>query len=130
MATHDEGTVPEQPKPAARRKVSPARNAIGVVLLLAFSAVAFKEWDANRRSTAAIARLNEALAKDDGDLLSMEQVEGLIGRKPDGPAVPNPGGNPVGQELKVEYTWRGVFRKYPLVAIYTNRSRPSLIRTE
>ena len=49
----------------------------------------------NRRSSAGIAKLNEALAKEEGDLLTMEQVEGLLGRGPDGPGVPD------GRELKV-----------------------------
>jgi hypothetical protein len=123
MAAHDEGTAPEKAKPGPK-KVSPVRHVIGLVLLVSFSAVAYLEWDANRRSSAGIARLNQALASEEGDLLSMEQVEELIGRRPDGPGVTQ------GQELKVTYTWRGVFRKYPLVAVYTRKSQPALLRTE
>ena len=124
MAANDEGTAPGRAGPGPKKKVSPARNAIGLVLLVAFSAVAYLEWDANRRSSAGIARLNRALAEEEGDLLSMEQVEGLLGRGPDGPGVAE------GQEKKVTYTWRGVFRKYPVVAVYTNKSRPALLRIE
>jgi hypothetical protein len=124
MAADDEGTAPGQTRPGLKKKVSPVRNVIGLVLLIAFSAVAYKEWDANRRSSEGIAKLNEALAKEEGDLLSMEQVEGLIGRGPDGPGVVD------GRELKVEYSWRGVFRKYPLIAIYKNGKSPALLRIE
>jgi hypothetical protein len=124
MATHDEGAASERAEPGRKKKVSPARNAIGLVLLIALSAVAYLEWDANRRSSAGIARLSQALAKEEGDLLSMEQVEALLGRGPDGPGVAE------GREMKVRYTWRGVFRKYPLVAVYTNKNQPALLRIE
>jgi hypothetical protein len=124
MVAHDEGTAPGRAEPGLKKKVSPVRNAIGLVLLVAFSAVAYGEWDANRRSSAGIAKLNRALANEDGDLLTMEQVEGLLGRGPDGPGVAE------GQELKVAYTWRGVFRKYRLIAVYTNKRQPALLRTE
>jgi hypothetical protein len=124
MAEHDEGTAPGPAVPGPKKKVSPVRNAIGVVLLVSFSAVAYLEWNANRRSSAAILKLNQALAKEEGDLLSMEQVEGLLGRGPDGPGVAE------GRELRVTYTWRGVFRKYPLVAVYTGKKQPALLRIE
>src|SRR3954447_13828389 len=112
MAVHDEGTTPETAKPAPRKKISPVRNAIGVVLLVSLSAVAYLEWDANRRSTAAIQKLNQALASEEAGLLTMEQVEGLLGRGPGGPGVAE------GREMRVTYTWRGVFRRYRLVAVY------------
>src|SRR4051794_13350768 len=102
MAMQDEGTGAERPNPVhTRKKVSPARNAIGAVLLVALSAVAYLEWDANRRAAAGTRRLNEALAREEADLLTMDQVEALLGRKPDGPGVVE------GLETRVVYTWRG-----------------------
>jgi hypothetical protein len=124
MAEQDEGSGPEPAKSGLPGKVSTARNVIGVVLLVLLSAIAYREWDANRRSAAGIFRLNQALAREEGDLLSMDQVEGLLGRGPDGPGVAQD------EELRVTYTWRGVFRKYPVVAVYTRNSRPALLRTE
>ena len=126
MATHDEGTARGRAKPKGTKKVSPARNAVAVVLLVAFSTVAYLEWNANRQSGAAIARLNQALAKDEdgGDLLSKEQVEGMIGRGPDGPGVDQDGAT------KVTYTWKGAIRKYPLTTFYTKQSPPKLLRIE
>ena len=124
MAAHDEGTVTGPAESGRKRKVTPARNAIGVLLLASFSAIAYVEWDANRRSNAGISRLNQALANEEGGLLSMEQVEGLLGRKPDGPGVAE------GGERKVTYTWRGVLRNYRLVAVYVGKDRPGLLRTE
>jgi hypothetical protein len=123
MATHDEGAAGERAKPK-RTKVSPARNAVAAVLLVSLSTVAYLEWNANRQSVAAIGKLNQALAKEEGELLSMEQVEKLIGRGPDGPGVDENG------ETKVNYTWKGVFRRYPLTTVYTKQSPPRLLRTE
>src|SRR3954470_15448685 len=99
MAVHDEGTTPGPTEPTPKKKVSPVRNAIGVVLLVSLSAVAYLESDANRRSTAAIQKLNQALASEEAGLLTMEQVEGLLGRGPDGPGVPE------GRETRVTYAW-------------------------
>jgi hypothetical protein len=124
MDVHNEETASGQAGPGVKQKISPVRNAIGLVLLVAFSTVAYLEWNANRRSSAGIAKLNQALAKEEGDLLTMEQVEGLLGRGPDGPGVAE------GRELKVAYSWRGVFRKYPLIAIYKNGKSPALLRIE
>jgi hypothetical protein len=123
MDTHDEGTGGERAKPKGT-KVSPARNAIAAVLLVSLSTVAYLEWNANRQSNAAVRKLNQALAKEDGELLSMEQVENLIGRGPDAPGVDENG------EMKVKYSWKGVFRRYPLTTVYTKQSPPRLLRTE
>jgi thiol-disulfide isomerase/thioredoxin len=122
MTRHDDGTIGEPAKPEAKKKVSPARNAIGGVLLVAISTVAYLEWSANRRSSAAVGKLNALLNKPDGDLLSMEQVDTLLGRKPDGPVVEENGA------LKATYTWKGVFRQYPLIAIFRKQSPPKLLR--
>jgi hypothetical protein len=124
MATQDEGTpqAPEQPK--EKKKVSPVRNVIALVLLIAFSAIAYLEWNANRQSGAAINKLSKALENEEGDLMTMQQVNELIGREPDGPGVDDKG------ETRVTYTWKGVFRKYPLTAIYTKQAPPKLLRTE
>lgn len=126
MARHDEGTARGRAKPNGKKPISPARNAVAVVLLVAFSAVAYMEWNANRQSGAAIAKLNQALARDeDGvDLLSKEQVEDMIGRRPDGPGVDQDGA------LKVTYTWKGAIRKYPLTTFYTKLSPPKLLRIQ
>ena len=128
MAEHDEGTAPERAMPDERKSVSPLRNAIAVVLLVAFSAVAYLEWSANRQSAAAITRLDRAMTRDEdeegGKLLTREQVERLLGRGADGPGVDLNG------DLKVTYTWKGAFREYPLTTIYTRQDPPKLLRAE
>src|SRR4051812_18337227 len=122
MTRHDEGTIGERARHEGEKKVSLARNAIGVVLLVSISMVAYLEWSANRRSAAAISKLNAVLGKEQADLLSMREVEDLIGRKPDGPVAEENGA------LKVTYTWKGVFRRYPLIAFYKKQSTPKLLR--
>jgi len=126
MATHEEGTAQERANPGGKKGVSPVRNVIAAVLLVALVIVASLEWAANRRSGAAIRRLNETLATDQDsvDLLSKQQVEDLIGRGPDGPGVEENG------TLKVRYTWKGVFREYSLTATYKNQVPPKLLRIE
>jgi hypothetical protein len=123
MTMRDDGMTEGRARP---KKVSAARNASAAVLLITLSAVAYREWTANRQSGAAIRKLNDTLAtdKDSEHLLTMEQVEGLIGRKPDGPGVEE------GGLLRVRYTWKGVFREYPLTAVYTKQSPPKLLRIE
>jgi hypothetical protein len=126
MATNDEGTIGERATPKGKekekKKVSLARNAIATLLLASFSTVAYMEWSANRQASAAFRKLNETLDKDNGELLSMKEAEDLIGRKPDGPAVEENG------TLKVTYRWKGVFRQYPLIAIYKKQSPPKLLQ--
>jgi hypothetical protein len=123
MAAYDNRKASGRAKPRRKKKVSPVRNAIGLVLVVSLSVVAYLEWDANRRSSACIRSLNEAMASEQG-LLSMKQVEGILGRKPDGPGVTK------GREVMFTYTWRGVFRKYTLVASYTGEFQLGLLRIE
>jgi hypothetical protein len=124
MAMNDEGTAQQSAQPKVKKKVSPVRNVIAFVLLVAFSAIAYLEWNANRQSNAAKTKLNNALAKEEGDLLSQKQVEDLIGRQADGPGVEG------GDELKVTYTWKGIFRQYPMIAVYKKQNPPKLVRME
>ena len=98
---------------------------IGLVLLVVLSTVAFLEWNANRQHGAATTKLDQALRKEEGDLLTKPEVEKMIGRAEDRPGVDDGGGL-----LKVTYTWRGVVRKYPLAAFYTRQNPPKLMRIE
>ena len=54
----------------------------------------------------------------------MEDAEKLIGTPADGPAVP------AGIQLKKTYRWNGVFRKYRLVAYYTQGKPAGLVKVE
>jgi hypothetical protein len=130
MSTGDESsTGAGQSKPKA--KVSPARNIIGVVLLIGFSCAAILEVVANRGYDAAVKKVEARMPKDSMDpndknsvLPTQKEAEKLIGKGPDGPLVKD------GHEQKAVYSWQGLRRKYVLKAYYTNEKEPSLIRIE
>jgi hypothetical protein len=107
-------------------KVSPARNAAALVVLAAALGVLFVEVKANRSFATAVDKLEKATPSDNdadkaSELLTMAQVEALIGKKPDGPAVPS------GGEQKVTYTWNGLIKHYPLYAYFNTEKTPHLI---
>lgn len=107
MATQAEGSQAK-----AKAKVSPLRNVLALLLLIALSVVAYMEWNANRQYNAASAKLDKALAKEEGDMLPQDEVEKMIGKKPDGPLVEEKG------VMKARYTWRGVFKTHGITAEY------------
>jgi hypothetical protein len=105
-------------------KVSPLRNLIGLVVLLAVITVGVVEVMANMGFNNAVNALNGKL-KDVELGPSQPEVEKLMGKTPDGPGVRE------GSESRVRYTWRGVFRSYSLVAYYTTgENPPHLLRVE
>jgi hypothetical protein len=127
MATYDGRKAPGRAKPRRKKKVSPIRNVIGLALVVVLFAVAYLEWDANRRASASIQKLKDAMSKEQG-LLSKERVEDILGRKPDGQEVA--GAEAENQYLVYTYTWKGVFRKYSVAATYSGKFQPSLLRIE
>jgi hypothetical protein len=123
MATEVQGneSPPVRPK-KPKKPISPARTIIGLVLLVGLSAVAYLEFSANRGFNQAVKTLNDALDKDDAGLLSDKDVEGLIGKAADGPAVKDAEGT------KLSYTWSGVIKKHRFTAFYNNEKTPRLLR--
>lgn len=130
MATGDsESTGTGKGKPKA--KVSPARNVIGVILLVGFSSAAILEVVANRGYNSAVTKIEARMPKDSMDpsdknsvLPTQKEAEKLIGKGPDGPLVKE------GHDQKATYSWQGLRKKYTLKAYYTNEKEPSLIRIE
>jgi len=118
--------LPGPPRgPGTKKKatgVSPARNIVGVVVLVAVLVAGGLEVVARRQAMAASAKLETALAREEGDLLTQKEVEELIGKTADGPPTDD------GAEQQVTYTWRGIIRRYPIHAYFTRGSRPGLLR--
>jgi hypothetical protein len=108
------------------KKVSPARNIVGAVLLVTFSGIAILEFYAKNGFNQAVAALERRLPKDSDarviELPSRVEAEKILGRKADGPLVNE------GAEQRATYTWRGPVRKHMVTAYYTTDKAPSLVR--
>lgn len=124
-----DGTFGDRPKP--KGKVSPARNVVGFVLLVAFTGAAIFEVMANRGYNSAVTKMEKRLPKDESDpsdknsvLPTQVEAEKLIGKSPDGPLVKE------GTEQRATYSWQGLRRKYALNVYYTNDKMPSVIRID
>lgn len=107
-------------QPASKAKVSPLRNVLALLVLIILVVIAVMEINANMSYNAASKKLDAAVKREEGDLLSQDDVEKMIGKKPDGPLVEE------GGRLKAKYTWRGVFRTYGLTAEYRKGTKPAL----
>jgi hypothetical protein len=99
-------------KPVPKAKVSPVRNIVGLVLLIALVVVAFVEFQAVQQAKAACQKVNKRLEAEESDLPTQKEIETMIGRKPDGP------GTTEGDQVTLQYTWRGIFRKHTMTAVY------------
>lgn len=122
MSTQDplSPAAPKKRKKSKKKGVSPARMAIGVVVLIAAVVIAVLEFSANLGYNHAVSVLKAALDNQESDLLSQKEVESKIGNRPSGEPVPE------GDSLKMTYTWSGVFRKYHVTAYYTKTKTPHL----
>jgi hypothetical protein len=116
---------PRKTEGGGKKKISPLRNVIGVVLLVTFATVAVLEFQANRGYNAAMNALVAKMPSDedaDAGLLPMVEAEKLIGKPADGPAVKE------ANLLKKTYTWRGAVRTHKLVAFYSVGDPSGLVR--
>jgi hypothetical protein len=114
----------------AKQPVSPARNIIGLVVLVAVVAVGWLQYTARAGYNAAVTALDERLKDEDHGLPSQTDAEKLIDKQPDdaGSAVQEGGAT---YTMKT-YTWRGLLKSYTLTAYYTKQGEPALhhIKTE
>jgi len=120
MSTQQGASAPQTQK--TKKTVSPVRNAIALLLFILFALVAYKEWTARAGADQAKDKIEKRLAKEEGDLPSMQEVQDLVKNAPDGP------GKVDGPETAVTYTWKGIFRKYVMKASYTTGKSPALLR--
>ncbi|MFI5461554.1 MAG: hypothetical protein ACHRXM_39715, partial [Isosphaerales bacterium] len=102
---------------SSKKTVSPARNVIYLVIILAAGIVAWFEFSAKFGYNAAVKALDARTRDEEKTLMSVQEAESLLGKSPDGP----------GSDLqeaertytKKTYTWPGLFRSYTLTAFYT-----------
>src|SRR5439155_25143379 len=109
---------------SSKKRTSPARNLIGLVVLVAVLAVAWLEFSAKRAYNAAVTALDARTQDENKGLLAVPEAENLLGKPADGPGSDFQDGNRV--FTKKTYTWRGLLKPYTLTAFYTKGVEPGL----
>ena len=120
IAMSDPSPSPTETTGSPRKKVSPTRNLVGLIVLVVVLAVAGFQYAALIRYTAAVKALNARAVDDHKDLMTDQEADSLLGKAPDGP-----GSNftEEGQNfIKKTYTWQGPLKSFTLTAFYTNGS--------
>jgi hypothetical protein len=116
---------PDSPPTGAPKKgVSPARNIIGLVVLLALVAVVWLEYSAHFGYNGAVKALEARTQDEEKGLMDVQEAETLLGRSPDGPGTDF---NDDGRIFtKKTYTWRALLRPKTVTAFYTKEATPHL----
>jgi hypothetical protein len=120
-ASPEAGATASTPK----AKVSPARNAVSLVLLIVLLIVGGLELTALFQFNGAVSKLDQALEANQDDLLPLTDVEALLGKQPDGPLQPADRGT-----QQTSYTWQGAIRAHKLTAFYSYGEKPGMVRYE
>lgn len=124
-ATVSPATAPKATAPKAKPKVSPARNAVSLVLLVVLLIVGGLELTALFQFKGAVDRLDQALEENEEDLLPKPKVEELLGKTSDIPFVEDTPGM-----RWTTYTWNGAIRSHVLTAFYSFGEDPGLVKYE
>ena len=108
---------PEKTVPA-KKPVSPARNIIGLIVLVGVLVVRLVSSISETAASMRPWRHSKlGLQDEDKDLMTVQEAENLLGKEADGPAVDFQEG--VWNFDKKTYTWRGLLKNYTLTAYYT-----------
>jgi hypothetical protein len=119
MSSSDiENTLP------AKKKVSPARNAIGLVVLIVVVIIGCFQYAAFFGFKAAVKALDTRMGAEDKDLVSEQEAESMFGRSPDGPGSDFQ--DRTGDFTKKTYTWWGPLKSFTVTAFYAKRANPFL----
>jgi hypothetical protein len=109
---------------SSKQKVSPLRNAIGLIVLVTVIVVGWLQYSAKSAYNTAATALNERMKEEEKDLMSEQEVDSLLGKSPDGP------GSDFRDDFREftmkTYTWRGVLKSYTVTAFYTKSLQPVL----
>ena len=110
---------------APKKRVSPARNIIGLVVLLAVAVVVWLEYSGEFRLQRARSKALEARTQDEEKgLMDAQEAETLLGKSPDGPGSR---GEDSGGYLHEENIYLAVLlRPKTLSAFYTKEATPHL----
>jgi hypothetical protein len=103
---------------APQQGVSSTRNLIGLVVLIAVLVVGGIEIYAKYSYNSAVTALGKRLEDETKETMTVEEVESLLGKSPDGPASDVQDG--AWNFTKKSYSWNGLLKSYTLTAFYTN----------
>ena len=119
----DPSPSPTENTGSPKKKVSPARNLIGLIALVAVLAVAGFQYAALIRYTVAVKALDARAVDDDKGLMTNQEADSLLGKAPDGP------GSDFTEEgrnfTKKTYTWQGPLKSFTLTASTRTERPPS-----
>jgi hypothetical protein len=107
-----------------KQPISPARNIIGIVVLIAVVAYGLLEYSAKSRYNGVVKALDARAQDEDKGLMTVQEAEGILGKSPDGPGTEVK--ETLGDFTKKTYTWRGLLKSYTLAAYYTKGKDPLL----
>jgi hypothetical protein len=121
-------SVPSSPHSHAtgppKKRVSTARNIIGLLLLLALGVVVWLEYSAKFGYNGAVKALEARTQDEAKGLMDVQEAETLLGKSPDGPGIDVQDSDRV--FTKKTYTWRALLRPQMLTAFYTKEATPHL----
>jgi hypothetical protein len=120
----DPGSAETKKPAAAKKRVSPARNAIGLVVLVSVLVVGWVQYTAKAKYNAAVTAVDARSQDEEKGLLTDSEAEKLFGRSPDGPGTNYQDADRV--FTKKTYTWRGLLKSYTVTAFYTKEPTPHL----
>jgi hypothetical protein len=103
--------------PAPKAPTSPARNIIGLIVLIGVVVFGWFEVSAKRGYVAAVTALETRSQDENKELLTVQEAESILGKAPDGPGSDFKDGTRMFN--KQTYTWPGLFKRYTLTAYYT-----------
>ena len=114
---------PEKTVPA-KKPISPARNIIGLIILVAVVVVGVIEYSAYFGHRWAASALKARVEEEEKDLMTVQEAESLLGKAPDGPPVDFKAGS--FNFWQKTYSWRGLLKQHTLTAYYTKEKEPRL----
>jgi hypothetical protein len=109
---------------APKKQISPARNIIGLVVLLALVAVGWLEYSAKIGYNGAVKALEARSQDEEKGLMEVQEAETMLGKSPDGPGIDVMDDGRM--FTKKTYTWRALLKPQTLTAFYTKEVTPHL----
>jgi hypothetical protein len=120
----DQSSSGKQPTGSSKKPTSPARNIIGLVVLVAVVVIGGLEVWAKTRYNTAVKALDARSQDETQGLLTVNEAESLLGTAPDGPGTDVK--EPFRSFTKKTYTWNGLLKSYTVTAFYTQGQDPRL----